>query len=116
MADDTAFDKLIKEINVTVTEDEVKKEMSELKKHSEISYKTCLKSILHQKAIEKLATQIRVTADDARSYYESNKWQYGDTEPDFEKVKSDMQMGMGVTEYEERLYKIRESYKVSINK
>ena len=116
MADDTAFYKLIKELNVTVTEDEVKAEMSELKKHSEISYKTCLKSILHQKAIEKLATEIQVTADDARSYYENNKWQYGDTEPDFEKVKSDMQMGMGVTEYEERLYKIRESYKVSINK
>lgn len=116
MADDIAFNKLIEEINVTVTTEEVQKEMSELKKHSDISYKTCLESILHQKAIEKLASEFQVTADQARSYYENNKCLYGDAEPEFEKIKSDMQIDMGVVEYEERLYKIREDYKVSIIK
>jgi len=113
MADDIAFKKLIKETQVTVDEDEVKKEMDALGKHSEISYETCLESILHQRAIEKYASEIQITADTARNYYENNKWRYGEAEPDFEKVKTDMQMEMGVAKYEERLYQIREECTVS---
>lgn len=116
MADDIAFKKLIEETGVTVSEEEVQREMEAVKKQSDISYETCLKSILHQKAIEKYASEFQITADKARTYYENNKWRYGETEPDFEKVKSDMQMEMGVAKYEERLYKIREEYKVSISK
>lgn len=116
MADDIAFKKLIEETGVTVTEEEVQNEMNALKENSDISYETCLETILHQKAIEKYASEFQITADKARSYYENNKWRYGETEPDFEKVKSDMQMEMGVAKYEERLYKIREECKVSIIK
>lgn len=116
MAEDLAFKKLIEETQVTVTEEEVNAEMNALKKQSDISYETCLKSILHQKAIEKYASEFEITADKARNYYENNKWRYGEAEPDFEKVKSDMQMEMGVAKYEERLYKIREENKVSIIK
>lgn len=116
MADELAFKKLVEETKVTVTEEEVNAEMNALKKNSDISYETCLKSILHQKAIEKYASEFQITADKARSYYENNKWRYGETEPDFEKVKSDMQMEMGVAKYEERLYRIREECKVSIIK
>lgn len=115
MADDIAFKKLVEETGVTVTEEEVQREMDALKKHSDISYETCLKTILHQKAIEKYASEFQITADKARTYYENNKWRYGEDEPDFEKVKSDMQMEMGVAKYEERLYKIREECKVSIS-
>ena len=115
MADDIAFKKLIEETGVTVTEEEVEREMDALKKYSDISYETCLKTILHQKAIEKYASEFQITADKARTYYENNKWRYGEDEPDFEKVKSDMQMEMGVAKYEERLYKIREECKVSIS-
>lgn len=116
MADDIAFKKIIEETGVTVTEEEVQRELNALKEHSDISYETCLNTILHQKAIEKYASEFEVTADKARSYYEDNKWRYGEAEPDFEKVKSDMQMEMGVAKYEERLYKIREECKVSITK
>lgn len=116
MADDIAFKKLIEETGVTVSEEEVQREMEAVKKQSDISYETCLKSILHQKAIEKYASEFQITADKARTYYENNKWRYGEADPDFEKVKSDMQMEMGVAKYEERLYKIREEYKVSISK
>ena len=116
MADDIAFKKLIEETGVTVSEDEVEQEMNSVKKHSDISYETCLKTILHQKAIEKYASEFQITADKARTYYENNKWRYGEEEPDFEKVKSDMQMEMGVAKYEERLYKIREECKVSVSK
>ena len=116
MADDIAFKKLIEETGVTVSEEEVQREMEAVKKQSDISYETCLKSILHQNAIEKYASEFQITADNARKYYENNKWRYGEEEPDFEKVKSDMQMEMGVAKYEERLYKIREEYKVSISK
>ena len=115
MADDIAFKKLIEETGVTVSEEEVQREMEAVKKQSDISYETCLKSILHQKAIEKYASEFQITADKARTYYENNKWRYGEEEPDFEKVKSDMQMEMGVAKYEERLYKIREECKVSIS-
>ena len=116
MADDIAFKKIIEETGVTVTEEEVQRELNALNEHSDISYETCLNTILHQKAIEKYASEFEVTADKARSYYENNKWRYGEAEPDFEKVKSDMQMEMGVAKYEERLYKIREECKVSITK
>ena len=116
MADDIAFKKIIEENGVTVTEEEVQRELNALNEHSDISYETCLNTILHQKAIEKYASEFEVTADKARSYYEENKWRYGEAEPDFEKVKSDMQMEMGVAKYEERLYKIREECKVSITK
>ena len=116
MADDIAFKKIIEETGVTVTEEEVQRELNALNEHSDISYETCLNTILHQKAIEKYASEFEVTADKARSYYEENKWRYGEAEPDFEKVKSDMQMEMGVAKYEERLYKIREEGKVSITK
>lgn len=116
MADDIAFKKIIEETGVTVTEEEVQRELNALNEHSDISYETCLNTILHQKAIEKYASEFEVTADKARSYYEENKWRYGEAEPDFEKVKSDMQMEMGVAKYEERLYKIREECKVSITK
>lgn len=115
MADDIAFKKIIEETGVTVTEEEVQRELNALNEHSDISYETCLNTILHQKAIEKYASEFEVTADKARSYYEYNKWRYGEAEPDFEKVKSDMQMEMGVAKYEERLYKIREECKVSIS-
>ena len=116
MADDIAFKKIIEETGVTVTEEEVQRELNALNEHSDISYETCLNTILHQKAIEKYASEFEVTADKARTYYENNKWRYGEKEPDFEKVKSDMQMEMGVAKYEERLYKIREECKVSITK
>ena len=116
MADDIAFKKIIEETGVTVTEEEVQRELNALNEHSDISYETCLNTILHQKAIEKYASEFEVTADKARSYYEENKWRYGEAEPDFEKVKSDMQMEMGVAKYEERLYRIREECKVSIIK
>ena len=116
MADDIAFKKIIEETGVTVTEEEVQRELNALNEHSDISYETCLNTILHQKAIEKYASEFEVTADKARSYYEENKRRYGEAEPDFEKVKSDMQMEMGVAKYEERLYKIREECKVSITK
>lgn len=116
MADDIAFKKLIEETKVTVSDEEVKAEMEALKSVSDISYETCKNSILHQKAIEKYATEIDITADAARSYYENNKEKYGETEPDFEKVKADIQMEMGVAKYEERLYKIREECKVSFSK
>ena len=116
MADDIAFKKIIEENGVTVTEEEVQRELNALNEHSDISYETCLNTILHQKAIEKYASEFEVTADKARTYYENNKWRYGEKEPDFEKVKSDMQMEMGVAKYEERLYKIREECKVSITK
>ena len=114
MADDIAFRVLVEETGVTAGHEEVEREMRALKKHSDISYEICLKSILHQKAIEKYASEISVTADKARKYYENNKWRYGEEEPDFEKVKADMQMELGVEKYEERLYKIREKCKVSI--
>lgn len=114
MADDTAFGKLIEEKGVTVSEEEVQKEMEALKGQTDITYKTCLRSILHQKAIDKYASEFKVTVEEARRYYENNRSYYGETEPDFEKVESDMQMEMGVAEYEERLYKIRKEYKVSI--
>ena len=114
MADDIAFKKIIEETGVTVTEEEVQRELNALNEHSDISYETCLNTILHQKAIEKYASEFEVTADKARSYYEENKWRYGEAEPDFEKVKSDMQMEMGVAKYEERLYKIRGECKVNI--
>ena len=116
MADDIAFKKIIEETGVTVTEEEVQRELNALNEHSDISYETCLNTILHQKAIEKYASEFEVAADKARTYYENNKWRYGEEEPDFEKVKSDMQMEMGVAKYEERLYKIREECKVSITK
>ena len=116
MADDIAFKKIIEETGVTVTEEEVQRELNALNEHSDISYETCLNTILHQKAIEKYASEFEVTADKARSYYENNKWRYGEAETDFEKVKYDMQMEMGVAKYEERLYKIREECKVSITK
>ena len=112
MADDIAFKKLIEETGVTVSEAEVLKEMETLKKHSDISFEACRDSILHQKAIEKYASEFQITADKARTYYEKNKWRYGEEEPQFEKVKSDMQMEMGVAKYEERLYKLREECKV----
>lgn len=113
MADDIAFEKLVSETGVTASDEEIKREMEALGKDSGISYKTCLKSVLHQKIINKFALEYRVSADDARSYYEKNKEQYGDTEPDFEKVKADLQFEMGVKRYEECLSKIREKYSVT---
>lgn len=114
MADDIAFKQMIEETGVSVSEDEIQNEMNVSGQHSDISYEACAEAILHQKAIEKYALEFQITADKARSYYEDNKWRYGDTEPDFEKVKSDMQMELGVAKYEERLYKIREECKVYI--
>lgn len=114
MSDDIAFKKLIEETKVTVAEEEVHNEMNTLKNNSDISYETCLESILRQKVIDKYASETQISADSARKYYEENKWRYGETEPDFEKIKTDMQMETGVAEYEERLYKIREECSVSI--
>ena len=114
MADDIAFKKLIDETGVTVTEEEIQRELNVIKEYSDISYETCFVTILHQKAIEKYASEFPVTAYKARTYYENNKWRYGEEEPDYEKVKTDMQTEMGVAKYEERLYKIREECKVSI--
>lgn len=114
MADDLAFKKLIEETGVTASDEEVQREMKELSKYSDISYDTCLKTILRQRTVEKYASDFQVTAEKMRSYYENNKWLYGEEEPDFEMVRSDMQMEMGVAKYEERLYEIRQEYKVSI--
>lgn len=113
VADDIAFHRLIEEVGVTVTEAEIKKEMDALEKHSDISYETCKKAILCQKAIEKYASGIQVTVETAREYYEKNKGCYGDAEPEYERVKADMQMEMGVAKYEERLCQIRQEYTVS---
>ena len=57
MADDIAFKKIIEETGVTVTEEEVQRELNALNEHSDISYETCLNTILHQKAIEKYASE-----------------------------------------------------------
>ena len=112
VADEKAFQKLIEETGVTVTEAEVSREMDCIDSLTDISYETCKKSILTQKAIEKYASEITVTAETAREYYEKNKWRY-DVVPDYEKVKIDMQMDMGVAKYEERLCQIRQEYTVS---
>ena len=116
MADDQTFKKLIEETGATASDEEVQREMKELSKYSYISYDTCLETILHQRVVEKYASDFQATADKVRNYYENNKWLYGEEEPDFEIVKSDMQMEMGVAKYEERLYEIRQEYKVSIIK
>ena len=116
MADDLAFEKLIKETGVSVSEEEIRKEFGYMQTKSDISYKTCRKTILYQKAIEKYASEVQVSADEARSYYESNKEHYGETEPDFAQVRNDMRMEMGVAKYEERLYQIREETKVKLLK
>ena len=115
MSDDFAIKKLIEETQVTVTEEEVQNEMNAIKNNSDISYETCLESMLRQKVIDKYASEIQISADNARKYYEENKWRYGDTEPDFEKVKTDIQMEMGVAKYEERLYQLKEECRVVIS-
>lgn len=113
MADDIAFKNIVSETGVTASKDEISREMEALGKDSGISYKTCLNSVLHQKIINKFALEYRVSAEEARSYYEKNKEHYGDTEPDFEKIKADLQFEMGVKRYEERLFEIRERCSVT---
>lgn len=115
MSDNFAIKKLIEETQVTVTEEEVQNEMNAIKNNSDISYETCLESMLRQKIIDKYASETQISADNARKYYEDNKWRYGDTEPDFEKIKTDMQMEMGVAKYEERLYQLKEECRVVIS-
>lgn len=114
IADDIAFQKLTEERKIKITNEEIQREMNELSKYSDISYETCRKSMLQQKVIESYATEIDITAENARAYYENNMERYGETEPDFVKIKADMQMELGVAEYEEQLYKIREKFKVCI--
>ena len=114
MAENVAFNRLVKEANVTVSDTEIQTELNALENKTDISYKTCQKSILQQKVIEKYASEIKVTAENARQYYEDYKWRYSETEPEFETVKTDMQMEMGVAKYEERLSRLKEDCKVSI--
>ena len=116
MADELAFEKLIKESGVSVSDDEIRNELKAMQQDADISYKTCRKAILHQKVIEQYASEFEISAERARNYYENNKSRYGEKEPDFAQIKNEMQMEMGVAKYEERLYKIREECKVSIIK
>ena len=114
MVDELAFKKLVDENGISVNEEEIQNGLKALHKQSDISYKACLKSIEYQKVLEKFSSEVQITADKARGYYENNKWRYGEDEPDFETVKNDIQMEMGVAKYEERLCKIKEEYKVHI--
>ena len=70
MAENVAFNRLVKEVNVTVSDTEIQTELNALENKTDISYKTCQKSILQQKVIEKYASEIKVTAENARQYYE----------------------------------------------
>lgn len=114
IADDIAFQKLTEERKIKITNEEIQREMNELSKYSDISYETCRKSMLQQKVIESYAAEIDITAENARAYYENNMERYGETEPDFIKIKSDMKMELGVSKYEERLYEIRKAHKVDL--
>jgi len=69
---------------------------------------------MHQRAIEKFASRCEVSVSEVRDYYEKNKERYGETEPEFEKVKTDMQMEMGTKIYDEKLQKYTEENKVEI--
>lgn len=117
MAEGKAFDELCEQLQITVREDEIKREVETLKtqfpnlNQTEI-VNVCRNSILRQKAIEKLAEEVNVTADFARMYYENNIGKYEGEEPDFGKIKFDIQMEMGEKKYEETLEKIRSSYGV----
>ena len=113
-AEKLAFKRIIEETNVTVSEAEIQTELNAMNT-SDISYETCRKSMLQQKVIEKYASEVTITANAARIYYEENKGRYGENEPEFERVKSDMQMEMGVAKYEERLSKLKAEYAVSIS-
>lgn len=118
LAEDMAFDQLCRQLNVTVDDKDVKREAEKLDKQfpglnqSEIM-NICKKSMLRQKAIEKLAVEVTVTADLARTHYENNMDIYGESEPEFAVIKHDIQMEMGEKRYEEELEKIRSGYPVT---
>lgn len=114
-----AFTKLCQELELTVTEDELMNEAESVKmQFPDLDQKKllhiCKESILRQKAIDKLSTEINITADLARKYYDSNSAKYGETEPEYEMIKHDMQMEMGERKYEEELAEIRSQYEVKI--
>ena len=116
MAEDIAFEKLIQGIGVTVTESEIAEEADKLKMCDDEEKALCRKTILHQKAIEKYASEVTVTADEARQYYETHKERYGGTEPEFEHIKYDIQMESGIKKYEESLERIMSENEIQILK
>lgn len=117
MAEDMASEQLCRQLNVTVEEKDVKREAQNLDKQfpglsqNEIM-NICKKSMLRQKAIEKLAEEINVTAELARTHYENHMDIYGESEPEFAVIKHDLQMELGEKKYEEELEKIRSEYPV----
>ena len=116
--DEMVFEKLVDELELTVSDSEIKSEMLNFEAESKFEekqlYKMCRKTILHQKAIDHLASEVSVSADEARTYYDANKEKYGDTEPDFESVKHDIQMQTGGKKYEELLDKIAAENEVKL--
>lgn len=118
LKEEIVFEKLVKELNLTVSDDEIKSEVVNFTAKSSYDekqvYKMCRKAILHQKAIDKLASQVDVSADEARAYYESNKKKYGGSEPEFESIKHDIQMRTGVEKYEKLIEKIAAENEVRI--
>lgn len=118
-ADDMAFEKLCQKLEITVKEDEVRHEAESIKTQfpnldQNKLLDICEESILRQKAIDKLSAEIKITAELAREYYESNALKYGEAEPEFEEIKHDMQMEMGEKEYEKELAEIRSGYEVKV--
>ena len=114
LSNNMAFEKVITDAGVEVSDEEVKEELERVSLDKDVSFEMCKKAILHQKVIEKFASKCEVSVSEAREYYEKNKEQYGETEPEFEKVKTDMQMQMGAKIYDEKLEKIMEENKVEI--
>jgi len=114
LANNTAFDKVISEAGVEVSDEEVTNELKRISMYKDITFEMCKKAIMHQRAIEKFASRCEVSVSEVRDYYEKNKERYGETEPEFEKVKTDMQMEMGTKIYDEKLQKYTEENKVEI--
>lgn len=112
MAEDIALERLAEEAGVKVYE--IENEVLQLEMNRNKGKKLCRKVILHQRLIEKYAAEITVTAEEARKYYEEHKDQYGGTEPEFERIKHDIQMESGTEKYEELFEKIMTENEVQI--
>lgn len=114
IAENEAIEKISKQLDISISEDEMRTEcdklVSDLGIDEKEAYKMCRTTILHQRAIDKLALESEITAEEARQYYDEHKSLYGE-EPDFQNIKLDLKMRMGVEKYEEMLEKIKDEQK-----
>lgn len=117
IADELVFETMVKNLNIRVQEEEINVQMAVVKEqfpelNEKEVYTICRKTILRQKTVEKFASEVIVDAELARKFYDENRVQYGEGEPDYEQIKSELQMEMGEKKYEEYLDKLKAEQKI----